>query len=73
MCARPIVAMYRRTVAGFLPAFTSCSMNARIVPGSAGRNDSPRPFPPRNTIHRRSIAGPLVCLREGYEQCLYPF
>jgi hypothetical protein len=42
MCALPIVAMYRRIVAGFLPALTSCSMNARIVAGSAGRYDSPR-------------------------------
>ena len=37
-----MVAIYRLTVAGFLPAFTSCSMKARIVVGSAGRNDSPR-------------------------------
>jgi hypothetical protein len=36
-----MVAMYRLTVAGFLAAFTSCSMNARIVAGSAGKNDSP--------------------------------
>jgi hypothetical protein len=26
-----MVAMYRRIVAGFLPALTSCSMNARMV------------------------------------------
>ena len=38
-----MVAIYRLTVAGFLPAVTSCSMKARMVIGSAGRNDSPRP------------------------------
>jgi hypothetical protein len=38
-----MVAMYRLTVAGFLPLLTSCSMNPRMVVGSAGRNDSPRP------------------------------
>jgi hypothetical protein len=27
---------------GFFPAFTSCSMKAGIILGSAGRNDSPR-------------------------------
>jgi hypothetical protein len=37
MCARPMVAIYRRTVAGFLPAETSCSMNAPIVAGGAGK------------------------------------
>jgi hypothetical protein len=39
--------MYRRTVAGFFPAFTSCSMKARIVVGSAGKSGLAAPFAER--------------------------
>jgi hypothetical protein len=63
MCARPIVAMYRRTVAGFLPAFTSYSMNARMVFGSAGRNDSPRP-----SQNAWNIAPSAFCARSVFAE-----
>jgi hypothetical protein len=44
MRARLMVAIYRLTIASLIPDVTSCSMNARIVAGSAGRNESPRPL-----------------------------
>jgi hypothetical protein len=38
-----MVATYRLIVAGFFPTFTEYSMNSRIVIGSAGKYDTPRP------------------------------
>jgi hypothetical protein len=37
-----MVGTWRFAVAGFFPAFTRSSMNARMVFGSAGRYDSSR-------------------------------
>src|SRR5229473_6744339 len=58
-----MVAIYRLTVAGFLPLFTSCSIKARMVVGSAGRNDSPRPS--QNTWN---IAPSAFCARRVFAE-----
>ena len=55
--------MYRLTVPGFLPAFTWCSMNARITAGSAGRNDSPRSSQNAWKIGEHLIPGGTLCGR----------
>jgi hypothetical protein len=41
-CAQAMVAKYRRTVAGFLPASPHACMNAATVDGAAGNGKSPR-------------------------------
>jgi hypothetical protein len=58
-----MVAMYRRTVAGFFPAATSCSMNARIVAGPAGKNGSPRP-----SQNAWNIAPSAFCARSVFAE-----